>query len=93
MSRGKKSTVQRTLRGHTLNPSVRSNSRRWRLLIVGLAFPSLALAYIDPGTGAYVVQGVLALFATVAFYVSHPRQLVKRVLGRFFRGGSESDTE
>jgi hypothetical protein len=69
------------------------NARRWRLLIIGLAFPALAFAYIDPGTGAYVVQGVLALVATVAFYVTHPRQLVKRVFGRFFKGGSESETE
>jgi hypothetical protein len=66
----------------------------WRLLLLGLAFPTLAFAYIDPGTGAYVVQGILALFAAVVFYIKHPRELFKRLLGRFFkRGGSLSDTE
>jgi hypothetical protein len=70
-----------------------TSSKRWRLLILGLVFPSLAFAYIDPGTGAYVVQAVLALFATIAFYISHPRQLAKRVLERFFRRGTSSDSE
>ncbi|MFI4869973.1 MAG: hypothetical protein ACHQDD_11605 [Steroidobacterales bacterium] len=70
-----------------------TSCKRGRWVILGLAFPSLAFAYIDPGTGAYVVQAVLALFATIAFYISHPRQLVKGVFERFFRRGTSSDSE
>ena len=68
-------------------------SRHWRLAILALVFPSLAFAYIDPGTGASVVQGVLALFATVVFYVTHPKRLLKWVFGRFFKGDSSSEIE
>jgi hypothetical protein len=57
-----------------------------------LAFPSLAFAYIDPGTGAYVVQSLIALFGAAVFYASHPKQLVKRVFGRFFKRDSSTDS-
>ncbi len=63
---------------------------QWRFAFFALIFPGLALAYIDPGTGAYVAQGLIALFGTVAFYVTHPRQLIKRVWTRMFKSGSES---
>lgn len=76
-----------------MSPGLSKISKHWRLALIGLAFPSLAFAYIDPGTGAYVVQAVLALFATVTFYVTHPGRLLKRVFGRFFKGESSSDTE
>lgn len=42
-----------------------------------LAFPGTALAYIDPGTGAMIVQGLLALVAAVVFYFRHPSVLWK----------------
>jgi hypothetical protein len=66
-----------------------------RLFMVacGLAFPSAAFAYIDPGTGAMMVQALLALVAAAVFYFRHPsvlwrdfktvvRRLVTRMLGR-----------
>ena len=34
-----------------------------------------AFAYIDPGTGAMLVQAVLALCAAVVFYLRNPTQL------------------
>ena len=76
-----------------LSPCLPRISKHWRLGILALAFPSLAFAYIDPGTGAYVVQGVIALLGTVVFYVTHPRGLAQRVFGRFFKGRSSSDSE
>jgi uncharacterized membrane protein len=68
-------------------------SKHWRLVLLGVAFPSLAFAYIDPGTGAYVVQGAIALVSTVVFYAAHPGRLFKRVWGRFFKDRASSDTE
>jgi hypothetical protein len=68
-------------------------SKHGRLVILGLAFPSLAFAYIDPGTGAYVVQCAIALVSTVVFYAAHPGRLLKRVWGRLFKDRASSDTE
>jgi hypothetical protein len=34
-----------------------------------------AFAYIDPGTGGMLLQGVLALVASVVFYLRNPSQL------------------
>jgi hypothetical protein len=68
-------------------------SKQWRLVVVGLAFPGLAFAYIDPGTGAYVVQAGIALLSTVAFYAAHPGRLLKRLWGRLFKHRVSPDIE
>ena len=44
-----------------------------------LIFPSLAYAYVDPGTGAYVLQLIIALFGAVMFYATRPVQLFKLI--------------
>jgi len=38
-------------------------------------FAPPAFAYIDPGTGAMLVQAFMALIASIIFYFRHPRQL------------------
>jgi uncharacterized membrane protein YccC len=40
-----------------------------------LIFTMPAFAYIDPGTGGMLLQGVLALVASVVFYLRNPSQL------------------
>ncbi|NHZ87322.1 MAG: hypothetical protein GWP19_15875 [Planctomycetia bacterium] len=43
-----------------------------RLIIFGLfflIFPRVAHAYLDPGTGSYVLQIILAAFVGVAFTI------------------------
>lgn len=48
-------------------------------------FATPAFAYIDPGTGAMLVQAFMALVASVIFYFRNPRQLwrdLKNWLGR-----------
>lgn len=58
-------------------------------LLGALIWPASAFAYIDPGTGAMVVQAILAMVAAVAFYFRNPLALwrdfkgfVKRLLAR-----------
>ena len=58
-----------------------------------LIFPTVAFAYIDPGTGAYVVQSVIAVCSAVVFYVSHPIRLIERAWARFVKGSSASHSE
>ncbi len=45
-----------------------------------LALPNLAFAYIDPGSGAYFLQLLMALVGAVVFYITHPAQLIKYFL-------------
>lgn len=42
-----------------------------------LLFPGTASAYVDPGTGAYLLQLLITIFGAVMFYISKP--------GHFFR--------
>jgi hypothetical protein len=44
-----------------------------------LIYPSLAYAYVDPGTGAYLLQLIIALFGAVVFYTTRPIQLFKLI--------------
>ena len=34
-------------------------------------------AYFDPGTGAFIVQAIIAFFAAIAFYLGYPIRLIK----------------
>lgn len=56
------------------------------LCLLALCLPQTALAYIDPGTGAYLVQGLAALLGAVAFYISHPVELLRRLKEKLTRG-------
>jgi len=50
-----------------------------------LLVPLQAHAYVDPGTGAYLVQALLALVGAGAFYLRHPRALIKRLWNKLMR--------
>jgi hypothetical protein len=48
------------------------------LIVVFLATaPTLAMAYIDPGNGAYMVQALFTLIGAALFYLRHPVQTAK----------------
>jgi ABC-type bacteriocin/lantibiotic exporter with double-glycine peptidase domain len=44
-----------------------------------LCLPQTSFAYVDPGTGAYVVQALVALAGATVFYITHPLELLRRV--------------
>jgi hypothetical protein len=51
---------------------------RFAAVVVVLATaPSLALAYIDPGNGAYMVQALFTLVGAAIFYLRHPVRSLK----------------
>jgi hypothetical protein len=54
-----------------------------------LVFPNIAYAYVDPGTGAYLLQLMIALFGAVVFYSSRPIQLFKLIRDFFKRKSKE----
>ena len=55
-------------------------------LIAAFVAPVSALAYIDPGTGSYVIQLVIAAFVGVAFSV---RIFWKKIVRLFKKGAPD----
>jgi hypothetical protein len=56
---------------------------RFAVVVVVLSLsPALAMAYIDPGNGAYMVQALFTVVAAGIFYLRHPIQSLK-ALGRW----------
>ena len=48
--------------------------------------PGLALAYIDPGSGAYMVQALFTLVGAALFYIRHPIRAFRAFADRLFAG-------
>ena len=48
-------------------------------VLVLASVPTLALAYIDPGNGAYMVQVLMTMIAAGIFYLRHPVRTVKAI--------------
>ena len=64
---------------------------RWVLTALVLAMaPGAAMAYIDPGSGAYMVQALFALVAAGLFYARHPIRSLK-AFWRWVRKRPEAD--
>lgn len=47
------------------------------LFFFAIIYTTEAYAYFDPGTGAFIVQAVIAFFAAIAFYLGYPIRLIK----------------
>tara|TARA_B110000438_G_scaffold254474_1_gene260729 strand:- start:47 stop:259 length:213 start_codon:yes stop_codon:yes gene_type:complete len=43
---------------------------------------SIAFAYIDPGTGAFLIQTLVAIGATVIFYLGWPIRFIKSLFSK-----------
>jgi hypothetical protein len=50
----------------------------------GLLFPRFAYGYIDPGTGSYIFQIIIAAFVAVSFAVKVYWHKIKKFIGRLF---------
>ncbi len=60
-----------------------------------MAFPARSLAYLDPGTGSYLVQlllaGLLAAGLAIRLFWHNISDLVRRVFSRDKAGGGTAD--
>jgi hypothetical protein len=52
-------------------------------MILLLAWPAAAWAYIDPGSGMLFWQGLIAAAGAVLVFLRSLLQLVRRLIGRF----------
>ncbi|MBC7700857.1 hypothetical protein [Aquabacterium sp.] len=58
-------------------------SRSLRLAIILFACPLAAHAYVDPGSGMLMIQGLLALIGAVVVFVRNPITAIKALIARF----------
>ena len=42
-----------------------------------------ANAYIDPGTGSFIIQAILAIGASIVFYLGYPIRFIKKIFSKF----------
>jgi hypothetical protein len=54
-----------------------------RLAIVLCLSPLTAHAYVDPGAGMLVMQGLLALIGAIVVFVRNPVSAIKALIARF----------
>jgi hypothetical protein len=63
-------------------------SKTMKMLVLAAAscllFPRYAYCYIDPGTGSYVFQIVIAAFVALSFAVKVYWQKIRQFVGRLF---------
>ena len=45
-----------------------------------ILFTSKAYAYLDPGTGAHILQAIIAFLGAVLFYLGYPITYMKKVI-------------
>jgi hypothetical protein len=65
-------------------------SKKFTALVCAiLVLPGTAHAYVDPGTGAYLLQLLIAVFGAIVFYVSRPIELFKLIRAYFTKKNKE----
>jgi len=54
------------------------NNKKHVLACILVFYPVAVFAYIDPGSGTLLIQGLLALFGAIIVFVRSPRENIKR---------------
>lgn len=67
-----------------MNPQARTQdaSRPLRLALVLLLLPLPCYAYIDPASGAMLLQGLVALIAVIVAFIKNPVGTIKGWIAR-----------
>ena len=55
------------------------------VLFLLFIFSSNSYAYIDPGTGSFIIQAILALGASIIFYLGYPVRIIKSFFNKIFK--------
>jgi hypothetical protein len=59
--------------------SKEQNSKKFMVFLLFFTFAGNSYAYVDPGTGVFLVQSMIALVVSVLFYVRNPSQLIRLI--------------
>jgi hypothetical protein len=63
------------------------NIKKLALLVFFILMTTMgySYAYIDPGTGSFILQGIIALGASIFFYLGYPIRIVKSMFNKIFK--------
>ena len=50
------------------------------IILLFFLFSNSAYAYFDPGSGAFIVQAIIAMFGVMIFYLGYPYRILKTIL-------------
>lgn len=64
--------------------SVNNSVARILLVLICAVFPLHAQAYVDPGAGVLLWQGLIAFLGVLIFFLRNPLQAMKAVFRRLF---------
>jgi hypothetical protein len=53
--------------------------------LLAFLYPVPVMAYVDPGTGVLLWQGLLSLVAAVVVFIGRPIQAIRRLIDRIRR--------
>lgn len=53
--------------------------------IIMLCITSNAYSYIDPGTGSFIIQSILAIGGAIVFYLGYPIRILKNIYNKIFK--------
>lgn len=51
-------------------------------MFVNILFIAQAKSYFDPGTGAFIIQSIIAFFAAIMFYLGYPITIIKKFFNK-----------
>ena len=57
--------------------------KKFGFILILLSFSANANAYIDPGTGLLMIQGILAFVGGILMFLKNPFQTTKTFFSRF----------
>mgnify|MGYP001456225580 CR=1 FL=1 len=65
----------------------------YKILIVFILIniPSIAHAYIDPASGGFIIQGIIAFMAALIFYLKNPLLLLRKIKDFFSKNKKKSN--
>ena len=59
------------------------------VLALLFTFAGNCYAYVDPGTGVFVAQSIIALVVSVVFYLRNPSQLIRLIREKLRKKSSD----
>jgi len=64
---------------------IKSNFEKMKILFIKVLvliflLNNSAYAYFDPGSGAFIVQSIIAMFGIMIFYLGYPIRILKNIL-------------
>jgi amino acid permease len=54
----------------------------FKFLILAFLLNNSAYAYFDPGTGAFIIQAIIALIAVITLYLGYSIKKLKKIFGK-----------